>query len=427
MRQTGGVADPWSAPVARGAVHGRVGLPGSKSHTARALILSALADAPSTIRRPLRARDTILMAGALTALGVGVDTDGMDWTVTPAPLHGGAVDTGLAGTVMRFVPPVAAVASGDVSFDGDAYARQRPMGTLLDALRQAGADIVDDGRDALPFTVRGRGAVAGGVVEIDACASSQFVSALLLAAARWDKGLLLRHVGAAPVPSLPHIAMTVSALRARGVGVEDSTPDVWQVGAGPVAALDVDIEPDLSNAAPFLAAATVAGGSVTVPDWPTVIDQAGAAMPDLLAAMGATVDLSADGLTVTGGRLRGIDVDLHDVGELTPVLAALAALADSPSSLRGIAHLRGHETDRLAALARELSALGGDVTERADGLDIRPRPLHAGTWHAYADHRLAQAGAVLGLAVAGLVVDDITCTTKTLADFPGLWSGLVGR
>ena len=427
VRQTGTVPSPWTAPPARGPIRAEVELPGSKSHTARELVLAGVSDGPSVIRRPLDARDTRLMAGALRAIGVAVDESADGWTVTPAVLHGGSVDTGLAGTVMRFVPPVAALARGEVHFDGDSYARKRPIATLLDALRQAGVDIDDSGRGTMPFSVLGRGDVPGGTVQIDSSSSSQFVSALLLAGARFDKGLQLRHLGAAPVPSLPHIAMTVAALRARGVEVDDSVPSLWQVAPGSIAARDTAIEPDLSNAAPFLAAAMVAGGSVTIPGWPARTDQAGDALRELLAAMGASVEVGARGLTLRGsGVITGLDADLHDAGELTPVLAALAALADSPSTLRGIAHLRGHETDRLAALATGIDALGGTVTELADGLVVTPRPLHGGDWHAYADHRMAQAGAVLGLAVDGVVVDDIACTTKTLADFPGMWSTLLG-
>jgi 3-phosphoshikimate 1-carboxyvinyltransferase len=407
-------------------VHAAVAVPGSKSLTNRLLLLAGLADGPSRIGTPLRARDTELMAGALRALGVSVDDDGADWVVWPGRLHGGAIDTGLAGTVMRFVPPVAALADGPVTFDGDVYARERPMATLLDGLRQAGVGVDDDGRGALPFTVLGRGSVPGGQVRIDASASSQFVSGLLLAAARYDKGVEITHTGAAPVPSIPHIDMTLAVLRAAGVEASCVSPGVWQVAPGPVAARDVRVEPDLSNAAPFLAAAIVTGGSVRIPGWPTSTTQAGDALRDLLAAMGADVRLGADGLTVTGsGTLRGLDADLHDVGELTPTLAALAALADGPSSLRGVGHLRGHETDRLAALCTEVSNLGGDVVEHADGLTIRPRPLHAGTWHAYADHRMATAGAIIGLVVDGIEVDDIECTTKTLPDFPGMWSSLL--
>ncbi|SHF76427.1 3-phosphoshikimate 1-carboxyvinyltransferase [Jatrophihabitans endophyticus] len=420
-------AQPWPAPTADSAVHGTVALPGSKSLTNRLLVLAAVAESPTRLVAPLRARDTLLMAGALRSLGAEVSDDGADWVVTPGALRGGDVDTGLAGTVMRFVPPVAGLAAGDVAFDGDAYARERPMATLLDGLRQAGIEVNDAGRGRLPFVVRGTGSVPGGTVRVDASASSQFVSGLLLAAPRYDKGIELEHSGDGPVPSQPHVEMTVQVLRAAGVEVETPAPGRWTVVPGPVAGGDRPVEPDLSNAAPFLAAALVTGGSVTVPGWPTSTTQAGDALRALLAAMGADVASTDAGLVVRGtGSVAGFDVDLHDVGELTPTLAALAALADSPSTLRGIAHLRGHETDRIAALAAELTALGGDVTEEPDGLTIRPRPLRGGTWHAYADHRMATAGAVVGLRVPGIEVDDIACTSKTLPDFPGMWSTLLG-
>jgi 3-phosphoshikimate 1-carboxyvinyltransferase len=417
----------WPAPLASGPVQAIVDVPGSKSQTNRLLLLAALADGPSTISRPLRARDTLLMANALAAVGVGIETVGEDWVVTPGTLQGGSVDTGLAGTVMRFVPPLAAMARGDVHFDGDEYARVRPMATLIDALRQAGVTVDDDSRGLMPFTVRGTGSVPGGTVQIDSSASSQFISALLLAGARWDKGVQLRHIGPGAVPSLPHIAMTVAALRERGVDIEAHTPNAWNVGAGPISAVDAAAEPDLSNAAPFLAAALVTGGSVTIPGWPAVTDQPGDVLPELFTTMGGSVTVVGDNLTLTGsGAVHGLDADLHDVGELSPVLAAVAAVADSPSHLRGIGHLRGHETDRISALATEISRLGGHVVEHPDSLEIWPRALHGGRWHAYADHRMAQAGAVIGLLVADVAVDDIACTTKTLPDFPGMWSQLLG-
>jgi 3-phosphoshikimate 1-carboxyvinyltransferase len=407
-------------------VHGTVRLPGSKSLTNRLLVVAAVAEGTSRIGHPLRARDTELMAGALRALGARVDDAGDAWFVTPAGLHGGRVDTGLAGTVMRFVPPLAALADGDVEFDGDAYARERPMATLLDGLRQAGVEVDDGGRGALPFTVRGRSSAPGGVVHIDASASSQFVSGLLLAGSRYDKGIEVAHRGERSVPSLPHIEMTLDVLRAAGVDARSTGPGVWHVPPGTISPLDVTVEPDLSNAAPFLAAALVTGGAVTVPDWPERTTQAGDALRDLLARMGADVVRDGGNLTVRGtGTVGGIDADLHDVGELTPVLAAVCALADGPSTLRGIGHLRGHETDRLAALATELTRLGASVAETAEGLHIEPRPLQGGEWRAYADHRMATAGAVLGLVVDGVAVDDIACTTKTMPDFPGLWTALL--
>ncbi|WP_238343135.1 3-phosphoshikimate 1-carboxyvinyltransferase [Nocardioides cynanchi] len=417
-------AGAWAAPYARTPVHAELSLPGSKSLTNRALVLASLASGPSVVRRALRSRDTSLMAGALAALGADIDTSGDDWTVTPAAFVGDArVDCGLAGTVTRFVPPIAGLARGEVAFDGDPHMRNRPVGEVLSALRALGVRI--DG-DRLPFVVHGSGAVPGGQVVLDASGSSQFVSALLLAGARFDRGVDVLHDGK-PVPSQPHIEMTVAILRSHGVEVDDAEPDRWRVAPGPIAPVDLTIEPDLSNAAPFLALAAVTGGSVTVRDWPKATTQAGDALRDLLARMGCTVDLTDRGLTVTGpGTISGLDADLHDVGELTPVVAALCALADGPSYLRGIGHIRGHETDRLAALATELTALGADVVEHADGLELRPGRLHAGLFHAYADHRMAHAGAVLGAAVEGVLVDDVDATSKTFPDFPRVWASALG-
>jgi 3-phosphoshikimate 1-carboxyvinyltransferase len=403
-----------------------VTLPGSKSLTNRALVLAAIADGPSVIRRALRSRDTTLMAAALTALGSTVDTSGDDWKVSPGPFTADAVvDCGLAGTVMRFVPPVAGLSGGAVSFDGDPHMRSRPIGEVLGALRTLGVTVEDDGRGSLPFTVRGSGAVDGGTVVVDASASSQFISALLLAGARYEHGIDVRHDGK-PVPSLPHIDMTVAMLRRHGVEVDDREANRWAVSPGPVHAVDHLIEPDLSNAAPFLALAAVSRGSVTVRDWPRSTTQAGDALRAILTLMGCDVEYVDEGLRVRGtGRLHGIDVDLHDVGELAPAVAALCALADSPSHLRGIAHIRGHETDRLAALATELGGLGADVTEHEDGLSLRPARLHGGVFHTYADHRMAHAGVIVGAAVDGVLVENIATTGKTFPDFAGFWSGLL--
>ena len=341
----------------------------------------------------------------------------------PATLRGGVrVDVGLAGTVMRFLPPAAALAHGRVEFDGDPQARVRPMGPVLDALRTLGVALDDGGRGTLPIVVDGTGSVRGGTVTLDASSSSQFISALLLAGARYDEGVTVHHDGK-PVPSEPHIAMTVETLRDAGVVVDDAEPNTWRVEPSEISSLDVLIEPDLSNAGPFLAAALVTAGRVRVPDWPQHTTQAGDALRDILDAMGADVSLDRSGLTVTGtGEIEGIDVDLHDASELTPVVAALAALAQSPSWIRGVAHIRGHETDRIAALATELNALGGSVTETDDGLRITPKPLRGGRFHSYHDHRMATAGAVLGLRIPGVVVEDIATTAKTLPDFTGLWS-----
>lgn len=417
--------DDWAAPRAHEAVQAVLSLPGSKSLTNRELVLAAIADGPSVVRRALRSRDTELMAAALSGLGSTVDTGDHDWVVTPGVFARAAqVDCGLAGTVMRFVPPVAALSSGTVDFDGDPHARTRPMSEVLTGLRSLGVHIEDDDRGTLPFSVLGAGSVRGGRVTIDASASSQFVSALLLAAPRYDEGVDVLHDGK-PVPSLPHIAMTVACLRRHGVEVDDSDANRWRVFPGPVRAVDSMIEPDLSNAAPFLMLALVSRGSVTVRDWPASTTQAGDALRDLLGRMGGAVSLTAEGLTVTGaGAIHGIDADLHDVGELAPAMAALCALADSPSYLRGISHIRGHETDRLAALATELKALGSDVTETDDGLEIRPAELHGGRFATYADHRMAHAAVVLGAGVDGVRVEDIGTTAKTFPGFARAWAGL---
>jgi 3-phosphoshikimate 1-carboxyvinyltransferase len=401
-----------------------VSLPGSKSLTNRALILAAIADAPSVVRRSLRSRDTLLMARALTALGSRVDTSGPDWTVTPAPFTSdAAIDCGLAGTVMRFVPPVAGLSTGRIDFDGDPHMRSRPIGEVLAALRGLGVAVSDG--DTLPFTITGSGSVRGGTVVIDASASSQFISALLLAGARFDEGIDVRHDGK-PVPSLPHIEMTVAMLRQHGVDVDDSDANRWSVAPGPISAVDHDIEPDLSNAAPFLALAAVSGGAVVVRDWPRETTQPGDELRQILTLMGCAVELTDAGLRVTGpAELQGVDLDLHDVGELTPAVAALCALASTPSHLRGVAHIRGHETDRLAALAAELGNLGADVTEQPDGLAIRPAALHGGIFRTYADHRMAHAGVILGAAVDGVLVENVTTTSKTFTDFPGYWAGLL--
>lgn len=418
--------DLWPAPVAPGPLAATVELPGSKSVTNRALVVAALADGRSVVRRPLRSRDTELMAAALRVLGVEVSDDGAHWVVDgrPGPLHptGDAVDVGNAGTVARFLPPVAVLGTAAVRFDGDPRVRDRPLGPLLRALAELGADL--DRTDGLPVVVRGRGGLRGGDVVLDASQSSQLVSGLLLSAPRYDEGLRVLHAGP-PLPSAPHLAMTVEALRLAGAQVQaDATS--WYVAPGPLRPRDAVVEPDLSTAAAYLAAPLVAGGSVTVDGWPSATTQPGAVLPDVLEQMGARVRRTGGAVTVAAGdRLTGVDVDLRDAGELTPVLTALAALADGPSRLRGVAHLRLQETDRLRALASELGRLGGDVRETADGLQVRPAPLSGGELDSYDDHRIAMAWAVLGLGVAGVLVRDVATTGKTVPDFVGSWTRML--
>ena len=460
-----GTPDDWLVPRAPGPVSARVRLPGSKSMTNRALVLAALADSPTLISGPLVARDTQLMAGALRALGCRICELAGTWRVEPAPLgaaspgsgrpgsgqpgSGGpavSVDVGNAGTVLRFVPPVAALTGADVTFLGDARVSQRPVGPLLAALRELGVAISDDGTGAVPFVVHGRGSVPGGTVTIDASSSSQLVSGLLLAAPRFGAGAQIRHCGAA-LPSAPHIEMTVRMLRACGADVQTVDDEVagggpgpaslagtggrgpvakiWRVLPGSISPGIIDIEPDLSNAVPFLAAALATGGEVTVADWPSDSLQPAARIIELLGAMGADVRQTPDGLRVRGpGRIDGIGADLSEVGELTPVLTALAALASSPSEFTGIGHLRRHESDRLAALAGEIGKLGGDVRETADGLRIRPSALHAGgvSFDSHDDHRLVMAAAVLGLVTDGLRVHNAATVGKTFPEFSRYWA-----
>ncbi len=426
----------WPAPFASHPVDATVTVPGSKSLTNRYLVLAALANGPCRLRAPLHSRDSALMVDALRRLGAtitevpGDGQYGPDLEVTPidpaAAASETAIDCGLAGTVMRFVPPLAALRNGASVFDGDPHARQRPMGTIIEALRTLGVEVsAMDGQapSSLPFKVSGTGSVRGGHLVIDASASSQFVSALLLVGARFEEGLHLEHVGK-PVPSLDHINMTVAVLRGVGVQVDDSVPNHWRVSPGAIQAFDERIEQDLSNAGPFLAAALATKGTVRIPNWPANTTQVGDLWRNILATMGATVTLENGTLTVTGGsEILGADFD--ETSELAPTVAALCALATSPSRLTGIAHLRGHETDRLAALVAEINRLGGDAEETSDGLVIRPAALHAGVVHSYADHRMATAGAILGLAVEGVQVEDIATTSKTMPEFPHIWTSML--
>jgi len=415
----------WKAPLGK-RLDSTISLPGSKSLTNRELVLSAIAMAPSTLISPLKSRDTLLMIQALEGLGTKFEWQGEDLLVIPKKLIGPAkVDCGLAGTVMRFLPPLAALAKGETQFDGDLGARRRPMKTTIDSLRALGVDVESE-TDSLPLRVLGAGFVRGGELEIDASKSSQFVSGLLLVAARFQKGLTLRHVGN-ELPSAPHIEMTLDVLRNRGVNAKQIDERTWRVEPGLVSGGTVIIEPDLSNAGPFLAAVLVAGGNLRIKNWPASTTQVGDEFRNILPRMGAEVELVDGDLVVSGsGSISGIDIDLSIGGELAPVIAALATLADSPSSITGIAHLRGHETDRLFALCSEINRIGGDASELPDGIQIQPGLLHGAKWQSYEDHRMATAGAVIGLRVSGIEVENIQTTKKTMPDFVGLWEKMLG-
>lgn len=417
----------WSAPSAKRPIHSTVSIPGSKSATNRAFVLAALGDSTSKIHKPLLARDTELMLQALEKLGCTITRTNELIEITPMKrVHQDlAIDVGLAGTVMRFVPPLAALTAGVVHFDGDQRARNRPMKTLIDSLKALKISVDDESSGSLPFSIVSDGNVQGGEITIDASESSQFISALLLAGAKFSNGLTIKHVGN-KLPSLPHIEMTIDMLNQVGVKVSSIEKNSWRVNPTVIKSKDWLIEPDLSNAGPFIAAAMVTKGEVTIKDWPQNTTQAGNAWIEILTKMGAQVSLTEKGLTVSqSGDIKGIEFDLSDVGELTPVLVSIAVLANSNSSLTGIAHLRGHETDRLAALVENIKTIGGDAEETTDGLIIRPRKLHGGLWKSFDDHRMATAGAVIGLVVEGILVDDIKTTSKTLPDFENMWTSLV--
>jgi len=417
----------WSAPFrASKPISGAINIPGSKSVTNRALVLSALASSPSTLRRGLRSRDTDLMIKALSSLGVKIEIEEDLWKITPAPLMGPAgIDVGNAGTVMRFLPPLASLAKGLISFDGDLRSHQRPLAPVIKALESLGVSIEHQGRYSLPLVINGAGYITGGEVEIDASASSQFLSSLLLVAPLMKQGLRIKNIGKS-LPSKPHIEMTIAMLAQYGAVVDTSIDNQWSVEPTTLSGVDLVIEPDLSNAAVFMAAPILCGGEVIIKDWPRKTTQPGDQLRQIFSEMGGEIDFVDQGLRVrSSGHIRGIDIDLGDVGELTPVIAALASLADSPSYLRGIGHLRLHETDRLSALKNELTALGAEVLEEESALRINPKPMKAGVFHTYEDHRLATAGALIGLAVDGVEVENIETTGKTITDFPALWSQLL--
>ena len=417
----------WSAPFrASKPISGAINIPGSKSVTNRALVLSALASSPSTLRKGLRSRDTDLMIKALSSLGVKIEIEEDLWQITPAPLMGPAgIDVGNAGTVMRFLPPLAALANGLISFDGDPRSHQRPLGPVIKALESLGVSIEHQGRYSLPLVINGAGYITGGEAEIDASASSQFLSSLLLVAPLMKQGLRIKNVGKS-LPSKPHIEMTIAMLAQYGAVVDTSIANQWSIKPTKLFGVDLVIEPDLSNAAVFMAAPILCGGEVIIKDWPRKTTQPGDQLRQIFSDMGGEIDFVDQGLRVRStGQIRGIDIDLGDVGELTPVIAALASLADSPSYLRGIGHLRLHETDRLSALKNELTALGAQVLEEESALRINPMPMKAGVFRTYEDHRLATAGALIGLAVKGVEVENIETTRKTITDFPALWSKLL--
>jgi 3-phosphoshikimate 1-carboxyvinyltransferase len=402
-------------------------------------VLAALSDGPGVISGVLRSRDSELMIAGLAALGVGIEDLDFDTVrvtpptagFTPAPQ---GIDVGLAGTVMRFLPPVAALAPGTTSFFGDERASQRPLAPLLDALAQLGVSI-DSPTGSVPFSLTPPTAALGSQACIDSSASSQFISGMLLTASRFPAGLDLRHEGAS-VPSLPHIEMTVAMAERHGALIHTPEPNRWVVEPRQLAAVDERVEPDLTNAAAFLIAAVITDGAVRM-YWPSVTTQPGDEILGILSRFGAHVqrDLATATVTVTGsGMLHGDTLDLSAASELTPVVAGLAAFAKGQTRITGVGHIRGHETDRITAIVSTLRAVGVPAEETDDGLvigvpvDSYPAlmsQLHAADLPTFADHRIAHLAALLGLRIPGVRLIDVATTAKTMPDFPQRWAAMV--
>lgn len=417
----------WHAPTVNFAINSTLEIPGSKSATNRAFVLAALGNKNSTISNPLFARDTYLMLDALEKLGCNVLKQSNSVEISPMKKNHGeiSIDVGLAGTVMRFVPPLAALGIGITNFDGDERARKRPMKTLIESLKKLNVKVIDNYEGKLPFSIETNGQIIGGEIEIDASESSQFISALMLVGAKFTNGITIKHIGK-NLPSLPHIQMTIEMLNEVGVKTNKIDKTTWRIDNQEIKSKDWHIEPDLSNAGPFLAAAMITSGEVKIKDWPLQTTQAGNSWIQILSLMGAKIQLNSNELILKNdSEIKGIKYDLKDVGELTPVLVAISLFANSKSEFIGISHLRGHETDRLAALVENITSIGGDAQETEDGLIINPKKLHGGIWKAFDDHRMATAGAVIGLRINDIYVDDISTTSKTLPNFEEMWNKMV--
>lgn len=445
----------WKAPFSNNAINALVSVPGSKSLSNRYLILAAIGKKPVVLKGLLRSRDTELMINALSVFGVcckSLSSDGTTVCVIP-PKNGvfsvddcAVVNCGLAGTVMRFVTALALFANKSVKFDGDEQAYARPMKPVLDGLEQLGAKIVYHGEVGfLPFSVippknlesygvnSAQNSCNNRVICIDSSLSSQFISALLLIASRIPKGLQIEHIGS-KLPSMPHIQMTMEDVRKAGGVVDMPESGVWRVKEHDLILPDeVVVEPDLSNAAPFIGAALIAGGCVKIPNWPLKTTQPGGLLPGILEQMGAKIVFehsSADSSTlcVTGsGKIHAIkSLDLAAAGEVAPSIAAILAFADGVSELHGIAHLRGHETNRLAAIVAELNRVGIGADELEDGIRIIPsQNMHGEVMETYADHRMATFASMLGLRISNISVKNIATTRKTLPDFRAMWNNML--
>ncbi len=420
-------------PLARPA-RGAVRVPGSKSITNRAMVLAALygKGSPCELLGCLRSEDTEVMIAALRALGFDVRAD---WQSVPprvtvtAPEIGRDVPAPAAdlfvansGTSMRFLTALVSLGRGRYRLDGVPRMRQRPIGDLLEALTQLGVRAWSEaGNGCPPVVVEGAG-WAGGRARIKGDVSSQFLSALLMAAPRSRGEVLLEVEG--PLVSEPYVAMTEAMMRSWGLRLTRAGGQSFRIPGGQMPAarpVRYEVESDASAASYFLAAAAITGGRVSVPGLNRQGLQGDVRFADLLGEMGCRVEQGPDGLAVQGGPLRGIDADMRDISDTVMTLAVVACFAEGPTTLRGVGHIRHKETDRLAALAAELRRVGAAVEERADGLTITPRPLHGAEIETYDDHRMAMSMALIGLKVPGIVLNNPGCVAKT---YPGFFTDL---
>ncbi|MFH1923429.1 MAG: 3-phosphoshikimate 1-carboxyvinyltransferase [Planctomycetota bacterium] len=405
-----------------GPLSGSIRPPGSKSITNRALVCAALADGESVLTGALDSEDTRVMIDALGQLGLTVGHDANAHTIrvlgSAGRLPAAEADLYVAnsGTTLRFLTAMVALAHGVYRLDGTPRMRQRPIGDLLDALRQLGADVESQSPGGCPPVVVRAGGLPGGRATVAGSISSQFLSGLLMAAPCAAGPVELVVEG--PLVSKPYVEMTLAVMSAFGVQVEVENLQHFLVPAGrPYQARRYEIEPDASAASYFFAAAAVTGGEVTVEGLTRGSLQGDVAFCDCLAQMGCEVRYGVQSITVVGKALRGIDVDMNPISDTVQTLSAVALFADGPTTITGVAHIRHKETDRIRAMATELRKLGAQVDERPDGLKIVPGSLRSAQLDTYDDHRMAMSLAVVGLALPGVVIRDPGCTAKTYPRF----------
>ena len=434
-----------SGRVARGTVR----VPGSKSLTQRALIVSALARGRSRISGALDSDDSRVLRRALVRLGVRVRVNASAWQVDGRGGLLGPVRSPLqvenAGTAMRFLTALVSLGSGTYILDGTPRMRRRPIGDLVRALRRLGvsARCLGRGGECPPVEIQGSGILPGGETRLPGTLSSQYLSALLMVSPLAERTVSI-HLGGRLV-SAPYVSLTLGVMRAFGArlsatGLRGRTRQPPAAGAGKSRHSDQTrekrfripggqhyrarhyrVEADASSATYFLAAAALTGGRVRIPNLPSDSLQGDACFIELLRRMGCRVKKGPGGVEACGplviGRLRGIDADMSDMPDAVPTLAAVALFANTPTRIRGAAHLQVKESDRLAALAREITRLGGSCRETRDGLIIRPGPLRAASVRTYDDHRMAMAFALVGLRIPGVRIQNPTCVRKSFPDY----------